>query len=201
MTASSHIRKNAALHERLARRAPAFQQSVWETVDRLVAGAGPDTIYFGNGTPSRELIPFDEMRIANQKAWDDIRETPGALDYGDAPGYPPLRDLIGRRMAHVGVMADRSNILLTNGSQQAIDYLCRLVLEPSATRSLADLDLARDATVTVAIGPEGGFSERDLAVLKAAGYTGVRVGPRILRTETAGPAVIAALNALFGDWQ
>jgi 2-aminoadipate transaminase len=130
MTARSHTQKTAALHERLARRAPAFQQSVWETVDRLVTGAGPDTIYFGNGTPSRELIPFEEMRIANQRAWEDIKETPGALDYGDAPGYPPLRDLIGRRMEHVGVTADRSNILITNGSQQAIDYLCRLVLEP-----------------------------------------------------------------------
>jgi 2-aminoadipate transaminase len=129
MTASSNIQKTAALHERLARRSPAFQHSVWETVDRLVAGAGPETIYFGNGTPSRELIPFDEMQVANQRAWDDIRETPGALDYGDAPGYPPLRDLIGRRMAHVGVTADRSNILLTNGSQQAIDYLCRLMLD------------------------------------------------------------------------
>ena len=53
MTTSSNMRKRLALHERLARRAPAFQQSVWETVDRLVAGAGPDTIFFGNGTPSR----------------------------------------------------------------------------------------------------------------------------------------------------
>jgi 2-aminoadipate transaminase len=130
MTASSNTKRSDALHGRLARRAPAFQQSVWETVDRLVAGAGPETIYFGNGTPSRELIPFEQLRIANQQAWEDIQNTPGALDYGDAPGFPPLRDLIGRRMANLGVTADRSNIMLTNGSQQAIDYLCRLVLEP-----------------------------------------------------------------------
>jgi len=131
MTTSAQRKKSTALlHERLARRAPAFQQSVWETVDRLVAGAGPDTIFFGNGTPSRELIPFDEMRIANQQAWEDIQATPGALDYGDAAGFPPLRDLIARRMAHVGVTVDRASIMLTNGSQQAIDFLCRLVLEP-----------------------------------------------------------------------
>jgi 2-aminoadipate transaminase len=130
MTTSADRRKASALHKRLARRAPAFQQSVWETVDRLVAGAGPDTIFFGNGTPSRELIPFEEMRIANQEAWKDIQETPGALDYGDAAGFPPLRDLIAQRMEYVGVKVDRSSVMLTSGSQQAIDFLCRLVLEP-----------------------------------------------------------------------
>ena len=48
-------------------------------------------------------------------------------------------------------------------------------------------------------GPEGGLSERDLQTLKAAGFRGLRLGPRILRTETAGIAAIAALQALHGD--
>lgn len=54
-------------------------------------------------------------------------------------------------------------------------------------------------TVTLAIGPEGGFGERDLAALRAAGFANLSLGPRILRTETAGIAAIAALQALYGD--
>ena len=77
----------------------------------------------------------------------------------------------------------------------------RLVLDPESARSLADLGLSADASVSLAIGPEGGFSERDLAMLRAGGYEPVKLGPRILRTETAGMAAIAALNMLFGDWR
>ena len=52
---------------------------------------------------------------------------------------------------------------------------------------------------TIAIGPEGGWSPRDREQLIAAGYEGLRLGPRVLRTETAGIAAIAALQALCGD--
>jgi 16S rRNA (uracil1498-N3)-methyltransferase len=77
----------------------------------------------------------------------------------------------------------------------------RLMLDPDADAAIADLALPADATVTLAIGPEGGFSERDRAMLKAGGFRGVRLGPRIQRTETAGLAAIAALMALYGDWR
>ena len=76
----------------------------------------------------------------------------------------------------------------------------RFILDPAAGLSLPEAALAAD-TLTLAIGPEGGFSERDLAILRVAGYEGLRMGPRILRTETAGMAAIAALNALYGDWR
>lgn len=51
----------------------------------------------------------------------------------------------------------------------------------------------------LAVGPEGGFGETDLAFLRAAGFRGLTLGPRILRTETAGAAAIAALQSLYGD--
>jgi 16S rRNA (uracil1498-N3)-methyltransferase len=73
-----------------------------------------------------------------------------------------------------------------------------LVLDPQAGRTLTSLATPLSAC-TLAIGPEGGWSPRDLDVLAAAGYLGVRLGPRILRTETAGLAAIAALQALAGD--
>ena len=75
----------------------------------------------------------------------------------------------------------------------------RLYLHPEAAQSLATLSLQPGAPVAVAIGPEGGWSERDLGVLHASGFDGLRLGPRVLRTETAGPAVLAALQARFGD--
>ena len=53
--------------------------------------------------------------------------------------------------------------------------------------------------LTLAVGPEGGFSERDLQVFDTAGFGRLRLGPRILRTETAGIAALAALQSRFGD--
>jgi 16S rRNA (uracil1498-N3)-methyltransferase len=53
----------------------------------------------------------------------------------------------------------------------------------------------------IAIGPEGGFSDRDRAVLGLAGFDGVRLGPRVLRTETAGLAALAVLQARAGDFR
>lgn len=76
----------------------------------------------------------------------------------------------------------------------------RWLLDPDATAGIATLaaDSAADGFV-LAIGPEGGWSSKDRAALVAAGFDGLRLGPRILRTETAGMAAIAALQARFGD--
>ena len=74
-----------------------------------------------------------------------------------------------------------------------------LLLDPQGAASLATLGGQAFDACTLAIGPEGGWSPRDRGQLDAAGYEGVRLGPRILRTETAGIAAIAALQALRGD--
>lgn len=76
----------------------------------------------------------------------------------------------------------------------------RWLLDPDATGGIATLaaDAASNGLV-LAIGPEGGWSANDRAALVAAGFGGLRLGPRILRTETAGVAAIAALQARFGD--
>ena len=50
------------------------------------------------------------------------------------------------------------------------------------------------------IGPEGGFEEAEEDMALAAGFQAVQLGPRILRTETAGLAALAALMALWGDF-
>jgi 16S rRNA (uracil1498-N3)-methyltransferase len=73
----------------------------------------------------------------------------------------------------------------------------RLALNPEG--DLAPRDLPASAHATLAVGPEGGLSSHDLAALGAAGFRGLRLGPRILRTETAGLAALAAMQALIGD--
>ena len=74
----------------------------------------------------------------------------------------------------------------------------RLSLDPQSAVSPRQLELdGRSATLIV--GPEGGLAKNDLALLAQAEFFGLRLGPRILRTETAGIAAISALQALFGD--
>lgn len=75
----------------------------------------------------------------------------------------------------------------------------RLTLDPEGEHRLKAMALPGSAQVVVAIGPEGGWSPRDRETLAQAGFSGLRLGPRILRTETAGLAAIAALQAQFGD--
>lgn len=78
------------------------------------------------------------------------------------------------------------------------DPALRLMLLPeAATTARALPTLAHGAIVCV--GPEGGLSDNDVAMLQQAGFDGLRLGPRILRTETAGIAALAALQALQGD--
>lgn len=73
------------------------------------------------------------------------------------------------------------------------------LLDPGAEASLASLRDRPPGLCTLAVGPEGGWSPRDQEQLRAAGFTGLRLGPRVLRTETAGIAAIAALQAIAGD--
>lgn len=80
----------------------------------------------------------------------------------------------------------------------AEDGALRLALLPEATRSSRELHFAAGGGVLV-VGPEGGLGERDISALTAARFEGLRLGPRILRTETAGMAALAALQALHGD--
>ncbi len=75
----------------------------------------------------------------------------------------------------------------------------RLALDPLAGRGLRGLEPPL-GEMTLLIGPEGGLSAEEIAGALQAGFTGVRLGPRILRAETAGVAALAAVQALWGDW-
>ncbi|MDE3009782.1 MAG: 16S rRNA (uracil(1498)-N(3))-methyltransferase [Pseudomonadota bacterium] len=76
----------------------------------------------------------------------------------------------------------------------------RLCLAPDAPLDVAALAVP-PAGVILAVGPEGGFDPAEADRLAAAGFRGVRLGPRVLRTETAALAAIAALQAWHGDYR
>jgi 16S rRNA (uracil1498-N3)-methyltransferase len=75
----------------------------------------------------------------------------------------------------------------------------RLALMPGDGGRVGSLALGRAGAYLV-VGPEGGLGQRDAEALASAGFTGLQLGPRILRTETAGLAALAALQSLYGDW-
>lgn len=75
----------------------------------------------------------------------------------------------------------------------------RWILAPQGGVPLSDLP-APQGPVSVLIGPEGGWSDKELVAAQAAGCKPVSMGPRVLRTETAGLAALAAMMALWGDY-
>ena len=75
----------------------------------------------------------------------------------------------------------------------------RLILAPGATTRLGQLPRPQ-GRVTLLIGPEGGFEEAEVAAAVSAAFVPVSLGPRVLRTETAGLAALAAMMALWGDF-
>lgn len=90
-----------------------------------------------------------------------------------------------------------SPVTLANWLPSRVNGLS-LVLDPLAVQGLPGLDRP-DVPVNLLIGPEGGLTDAEIAQAGAAGFTGVRLGPRILRTETAAMATLSAIQLLWGD--
>lgn len=74
-----------------------------------------------------------------------------------------------------------------------------LLLSPRGTLGIRDLKRPA-AGVTLLAGPEGGLAPEEQQAAERAGFTPVRLGPRVLRTETAAVAAIAAMQTLWGDF-
>lgn len=89
-------------------------------------------------------------------------------------------------------------VRLTDWLQAPLETVAGIVLDPEADMTLHDLG-HRDR-VRVLIGPEGGFDNEEVEYAVIAGYKRVRLGPRILRTETAALATVSALQTLWGDF-
>jgi 16S rRNA (uracil1498-N3)-methyltransferase len=82
------------------------------------------------------------------------------------------------------------------GNQQGL----KVFLDPYAEKSLAELQ-PDGMKIALLTGPEGGFTDQERNAAKAAGFIPVRLGSRILRTETAAIAALAAVQMLWGDFR
>ena len=92
----------------------------------------PDVISFAGGIPDPSLFPAEAFGAALTAALSG--DTKGAaLQYSVSEGYKPLREWLGTRMASLGVPCTAENIMITSGSQQALDYLGKLFLSKGDT--------------------------------------------------------------------
>ena len=91
----------------------------------------PDMISFAGGMPAPEVFPTREFKEAANFVLDEVGAQ--ALQYGPTDGYPPLKDFLVDKMCKYGVPAEPSNILLTNGSQQALDLIGKLFIDADDT--------------------------------------------------------------------
>lgn len=88
----------------------------------------PNVISFAGGLPAPELFPVREFK----EACNYILEHDGsrALQYGPTDGYRPLKEFLVEKMRKYGVPAEEENVLLTNGSQQALDLIGKMIINP-----------------------------------------------------------------------
>jgi 16S rRNA (uracil1498-N3)-methyltransferase len=77
------------------------------------------------------------------------------------------------------------------------DDCLKLTLDPWTSATIKQLTPTQ--RLRLVIGPEGGFSDREVSATAGAGFQPVRLGPRVLRTETAALTAIAALQLQLGD--
>ncbi len=99
------------------------------------------------------------------------------------------------RLPQLAPLADLTDFLAV----AAPATTAKLLLAPGGNQSLRDI--APGTAVMLLVGPEGGFTEGEEAAALAAGFRRLSLGPRVLRTETAGLAALAALAALLGDFR
>lgn len=123
-------------------------------------------------------------------------------------------DRAGKRVAHwQGVVAaaceqcGRNQVPLVAPLEKLENWLSRpahgalrLMLAPDAEQALVELAPPL-GEIQLLIGAEGGLDPQEVLAARQAGFQAVRMGPRILRTETAGLAALAAMQALWGDFR
>jgi 2-aminoadipate transaminase len=86
----------------------------------------PDIISFAGGLPAPEVFPVEEFKEACLRVLET--QGPVALQYGTTEGYLPLRDMIARHTTRYGIEVTADNILITSGSQQALDLLGKIFI-------------------------------------------------------------------------
>jgi 2-aminoadipate transaminase len=111
---------------RYAQRTQRMTSSLIRELLKLIAK--PDIISFAGGLPAPELFPIEEIK----EAVETVLTSKGtqALQYSTTEGYPPLREMLVRHMKRYGIVVDTDNVLITSGSQQALDLIGKILINP-----------------------------------------------------------------------
>jgi len=113
-------------HERLAQRTQRMRSSAIRELLKLTEK--PDILSFGGGLPAPEVFPAAEVATATRLVLERSAST--ALQYSPTEGYEPLRELLVRHMERYGIKVQVPNIMITSGSQQALDLIGKLLVNP-----------------------------------------------------------------------
>lgn len=90
----------------------------------------PGVISFGGGYPAPEVFPVDEFAEACSRVLKDPQKAQQALQYGPSEGYYPLREMIARHTNRYGINITPEHVLITSGSQQALDLIGKVFINP-----------------------------------------------------------------------
>lgn len=93
----------------------------------------PDIISFAGGIPDPKLFPTKDIADACQRILSDPARSAVALQYSISEGYPPLRQWIAEYMGTLGLKCTQDNVLITNGSQQGLDFVSKLFIQKGDT--------------------------------------------------------------------
>jgi 2-aminoadipate transaminase len=130
MASAELLERKAALDipwaDRFAQRTQAVKSSMIRELLKLTER--PEIISFAGGLPAPELFPVAEIEAASHRVLAEHGAQ--ALQYGPTEGYTPLRELLVRHMARYGVRVSTANVVITTGSQQALDLVGRLFINP-----------------------------------------------------------------------
>lgn len=92
-------------------------------------GQQPGIISFAGGSPDPALFPYEAIEASLQRIMADGAKRVAAFQYGASEGYPPLRALIADQLNATGAKTGAAEILITSGSQQALEFLGTLFIE------------------------------------------------------------------------
>ncbi|MEZ4593890.1 MAG: PLP-dependent aminotransferase family protein [Chloroflexota bacterium] len=113
-------------HHRYAQRTHGMGSSMIRELLKLTQR--PDIISFAGGLPAPEMFPVEAFEAASSRV---LRQHGSeALQYSTTEGYLPLRELIVEKMGRYGIEASVDNVLITSGSQQALDLIGKLLINP-----------------------------------------------------------------------
>ena len=112
--------------QRYAQRTQRMHRSA---LDALLRPTQPSAVIsFAGGLPAADMFPMTEVQEACQRVLTE--QGAHALQYGSPQGYRPLREMITRHTARYGMTITPDNVLVTSGSQQALDLLGKVFLNP-----------------------------------------------------------------------